>query len=193
MKVNESVESLRHLQTWEDLKDWVKGNRGILTQISKYPGIEPDEKRGAYGKIWKISGQNLIFKVTTDQEEMEVSTKLSGKNTKGFAKIFFSGTITEKYHRGDKIPPVMYKIVELCYDDPELQQKWVDVLLSDIFYGRFDIYLEKRPLALEIYKLIEDIEDDIKSVGIIAEVDNLDIHKGNIMRDKQGNLKVVDF
>jgi hypothetical protein len=197
MRISESVQSLTHLQTWEDLKNWVKENSKILIKLDQYSGIEGDPKKGAYGLVWKIKGQNLVLKVTTDQMEMEIAKKITGKNTQGFAKILFSEIITEKEHKGSKIPPVMVRIQELCYDDPELDSTWVDRLLADILEEGKDkeelIDLYRHPLTLEIIELIEKVDQDLNKVGSVAEAGNLDIYRKNIMRDIKGKLKVVDF
>lgn len=190
-----------NIDSLEDIKDLFKDNKHILDYLDEYEGFDNFLGSGAYGKVWKIKGKELTLKITRDELEIEASKKLAGKNTKGFLKIY--STV--------EIGNIQLKIQEMCYptQHSELgpyivsyfdQSKEEVIFSSEKFrewYGKYGAFSVKLPSNSEIERyftfIINLIDDCKKYLDGLESFEELDVHKGNIMQTKTGELKLVDF
>lgn len=114
MIISEYIEDMQHIRTWDDIKKVFGGH------VQEYPGVNKDFKAGDYGRLWKIKGKNLALKITTDEDEMEVSRQLVGKKNKGFLNIYKAVELEPHKYNGKTVPRLMLKVQEFCYPIPEL-------------------------------------------------------------------------
>lgn len=196
------------IRTWEDIHDWIISHAGELDYLEQYEGLDNFIGSGAYGKVWKIKNKELTIKVTTEESEIAISNVLEGKNTRAFLKIYKTINI-------DSNPPVQFKIQEMCYDTEFYRDsRFIDYCM--IFIDKvkhnpytieefFEFVREYNPERAELIKdinvkniekllsFIKNVYLDTEELGMEEEFPYLDIHKNNIMVDKNGNYKLVDF
>lgn len=222
----EDVSSIASIQTWEDIKDWVKDHEGFLTKLTDYPGVTKGVKKGEYGKLWKLKNHDVTVKITTDQTEAAIARELKGQNAKAFLKIYEVVDIDKLSKNGKKIPPTQVRIQEFCYPIKEFDKHEskltfiMDLLIGDDygyekFLTKFDIedfyefigdtglirgeriYKDRQlweELVPTVEKTVELLRQAVKDLtSITGSMYDLDVHPGNIMQDKQGNWKFVDF
>lgn len=223
--IQESIEDLRHIKNWQDIKN-VFGNA-----VQRYPGVTKDSKQGEYGRLWKIKNMDLSLKITTDSSEMQIARKLKGKQTKGFLEIYEIVEIDKHIYDNRTIPKLQLRIQELCYPIPELikiSKRSSFQTAMDLLRGNFEEFkvqkirtekdlnvfftnlksLESENLVIrnlannkELQKLISPflaefldllyrVHEDLPNLDVAEDID---VHEGNIMQDKQGVWKLVDF
>ena len=135
--LNETVDKISHIRTWEDIKNVFKDG------LDKYPGITGNSKQGDYGRMWKIKGEPLALKITTDPVEMEVADEVFTKGSlKGFLTIYEVVNLDPHTHNGKKIPKLQLRIQELCYPIKELGRSAKNIryknFLIDIVKGNYE-------------------------------------------------------
>ena len=194
-----SLSDFSLLRTYDDIREFFKDNKDALEYLKEYEGLDNLLGSGEYGKVWKIKGKELTLKVTSDPDEIRVAKKLTGKNLKTFLKIYASIEVNK----------LQLRIQEMCYP--------VERNISSRFGTFFDLVIQSGASnidqAIEFIKSKKDLTDDTfkdtqkeavtfifnviedaKKLGLSEEeISELDVHGGNIMQTKQGDLKLVDF
>jgi len=194
-----SLSDFSLLRTYDDIREFFKDNKDALEYLKEYEGLDNLLGSGEYGKVWKIKGKELTLKVTSDPDEIRVAKKLTGKNLKTFLKIYASIEVNK----------LQLRIQEMCYP--------VERNISSRFGTFFDLVIQsgasnidqaiefiksKKDLTDDTFKDIQkeavtfifNVIEDAKKLGLSEEeISELDVHGGNIMQTKQGDLKLVDF
>lgn len=191
------VEYLPSLSTWEHVKKFVSDNKDSLQYLKQYEGLDHFLGSGNYGKVFKIKGEELTLKVTTDPYELEVSEKLKGYKLETFIEVYFVKTL-ESGHG--------IKIQELLFPLNSNQEKFVEKVFDLHFFGIGEIEKEQNVTYNNIIKFLKEQEkkpeagfllqviEDAKTIGLSAvQVSQLDLNPGNFLKDKQGNLKICDL
>lgn len=191
------VEFLPSLSTWDDVKKFVSDNKDSLEYLKQYEGLDHFLGSGQYGKVFKIKGEELALKVTTDPYELQISQKLKGHSLKTFIEVYFVKTL-ESGH-GIKIQELLYplnsnqvKFVEKVFDIyffgiGELEKE------QDVTYKNIVHFLKEQEEEAEAGFLLQIVED-AKNIGLSADqLSKLDLNPGNFLKDKQGNLKICDL
>jgi hypothetical protein len=204
---------LKHIETWDDIKEWIISHAGELEYLKQYEGLDNFLGSGASGKVWKVKGRELTVKVTSDPDESAISNVLEGKDTKGFLKI-------HKCINVDSNPPSQLKIQEMCYV-PRLGKdiRWFAFVQTfirvyekhqseytvDGFISFYEKNYPEYPENIEELKGLDkkeiqrildfmyDVYQDTVKLGIEEEFQYLDVHGLNIMENKKGEYKLVDF
>jgi len=195
---NLKLSDLRDVSTLEDLKDFIKDSKSDLDYLNQYEGLDNFLGSGTKGKVWKIKGKELVIKVTNDQDEMDISNKLKGGDTKGFLKIYYTSDI----------PGYQLKVQEMCYPvkKPFLHSPLYPFLYYELKNNtdidEFLVWLRKKgkdieSVDLEVVSSYLDLSkrvyEDCEDKGIVNQYEYLDVHKDNVMESKDGTLKLVDF
>lgn len=186
------------VKTWDDVKKLVTTHKQDLTYLSKYEGLDGFLGSGHYGKVFKIKGEELTLKVTFDAEEIKLSEAIKGKDLEAFIKVYYQKVL--KPDLAVKIQDLLYpvrssktveaiheihtKILPNLFPDPER----IDWKMFDRFKGIVGLDVEK------VKTFLQNVYKEMKALPSISlEVYDLDINPGNVMQDKSGNLKLVDF
>lgn len=188
-----------NISSLEDIKSFFKDNKQVLDYLEEYEGLDNFLGSGEYGKVWKIKGKELTLKITSDPNEIDFAKKLVGKNLKTFLKIFKTVEINN----------LQLRIQEMCYP--------VEKNISSRYGTFFDLIIQSgesnldkakeyiisrkgftqedfKEIHNEAIEFILDVIEDAKKLGLSNdEISELDIHGGNIMQTKSGELKLVDF
>jgi hypothetical protein len=170
MITNEDVSDISHIRTWEDVK------KVFGKEIEKYPGINKTFQSGNYGRLWKIKGQELSLKITTDPEEIKTAQRLKGKSNSGFLDIYEIVEVPAHKHSGRSIPKLQLRVQEFCYPIKELQSA-SDFLgfevIANIIRGNFDEIKKTKFNNLsdvqEFYKGLEDIRDSHETIELLLK------------------------
>lgn len=186
-----------NINSLEDIRSFFKDNKQVLDYLEEYEGFDNFLGSGEYGKVWKIKGKELTLKITKDALEIEASIRLAGKNTQGFLKIYNTVSVSN----------IQLKIQEMCYPTQNANL----AAFTHGFYmtpeektvENFKEWAEKYrvettiPSDSEIERYLEFcknlLSDCEKFLDGMASFEELDIHKGNVMQTKTGELKLVDF
>jgi hypothetical protein len=208
-----SVSSIDHIKSWKDIKDHIISYAGELDYLDQYEDLDGFLGSGAYGKVWKIKGKELTLKVTTNQDEAEIASRLEKKNTDGFLKIYKTININSD-------PPTQIRIQEMCYENNLREADWLATsYVHSLIYkklekgdkygndhsgivrlrkdlkrqagGRFDMSLE---ILQNLYDMLMNVYFDLKKIGYpLSEFEYVDIHGANVMKNKAGKFVLVDF
>lgn len=186
------------IRSIDDIKSFFKRNKKILDYLEEYEQLDNFLGSGTKGKVWKIKGKELVLKITSDSDEIQVSKKLSGGRTEGFLKIFSTVEV------GD----YQLKIQELCYPvdndfpySPFYPHLYYE-LNKDTDLQNFKDFLTKKGKDpsqgsdkgyKEVLDLFRRVYTDCEKHGILSQYEYLDVHKDNVMQTSQGLLKLVDF
>jgi len=207
---------LKHIKTWDDIKEWIVSHAGELDYLEQYEGLDNFLGSGASGKVWKVKGRELTVKVTSDPDEIDISNILEGQTTKGFLKIYKCINVNSN-------PPSQLKIQEMCYV-PRLGEgiRWFAFVKTfvrvhkkppytseytvDGFTSYYEKYFPEYPELIkelkemdkkEIQKILDfmyDVYQDTVKLGMEEEkYEFLDVHGFNVMENKKGEYKLVDF
>jgi len=191
------VEYLYNVSTWKDVKKFVFDNKESLEYLKQYEGLDNFLGSGQYGKVFKIKGEELVLKVTTDPYELKVSEKIKGHKLNTFIEVYFVKSLKSGHG---------IKIQELLYPLNSSQEKFVEKVFDIQFFeiGKLDkgqnvsyeniINLlknyQKKAEAVFLLRVVEDV----KKIGLSAEEFlMLDLNPGNFLKDRQGNLKICDL
>lgn len=191
------IEYLPSLSNWDDIKKFVSDNKDSLEYLKQYEGLDHFLGSGQYGKVFKIKGENLALKITTDPYELKVSEKLKGHNLDTFIEVYF----VKKLESGHGI-----KVQELLYPLNSSQEKFVKKVFDIHFFEIGELekkqavsykniikFLKQQEEKPEVGFLLQVVED-AKTIGLSAEeMTKLDLNPGNFLKDKQGNLKICDL
>lgn len=167
MIINEDVLDISHIRTWEDIK------KVFGKEIERYPGIESTFQSGNYGRLWKIKGEELSLKITTDPDEMKTAQRLEGKANSGFLDIYKIIKVQPHKHNGRQIPKIQLRIQEFCYPIKELQSA-SDFLgfevIANVIRGNFD-EIKKTKLnnisdVQEFYKGLDSIRSSHQTIDL---------------------------
>lgn len=194
MASRHGIEYLPSISTWEDIKKFISTNKDSLEYLKQYEGLDHFLGSGQYGKVFKIKGEELALKVTTDPYELEVSKKLKGHSLLTFIEMYFV-KVLESGHG--------IKVSELLYPLNSSQSKFVkDVHDIHFFqlddnnlkeYNEVQEFLKSHPMKIESTYLLQALEE-AKKVGLTGrEFVELDLNPGNFLRDKKGNIKICDL
>lgn len=189
------VEYLPSLTSWEDIKKFVSSNKESLEYLKQYEGLDHFLGSGQYGKVFKIKGEELALKVTTDPYELSISNKLLGLKLDTFIEVYYVKTLDSGHG---------VKILELLYPLNSAQTKFVENIFDLHFFKIGD--LEEETTYKNITRVIHQHPDeaerayllqvigDAKRIGLSAkEYSELDLNPGNFLKDKTGNIKVCDL
>lgn len=189
--------NFNNIDSLEDIKDLFKDNKHILDYLEEYEGFDNFLGSGEYGKVWKIKGKELTLKITRDQSEILSSNRLSGRDTKAFLKIYSTANIGN----------IQLKIQEMCYPT---QNAELAAYVHGFFMRPEEKTVDNFKKWVEEYKVVVKVPSDSEIERYFRFTDNLlndcekyldgresydelDIHKGNVMQTKTGELKLVDF
>ena len=191
------VEFLPSITTWEDIKKFISSNRESLEYLKQYQGLDHFLGSGQYGKVFKVKGEELALKVTTDTYELEISEKLKGHKLATFIEVYF----VKKLESGHGI-----KVQELLYPLNSTQEKFVQEVFDIHFFETGELEKTAQVTYENIIKVLKNHEnkapaafllqvtEDAKKIGLSAEqLSLLDLNPGNFLKDKQGNLKICDL
>ena len=191
------VEFLPSLTTWEDIKKFISSNKESLEYLKQYEGLDHFLGSGQYGKVFKIKGEELALKVTTDTYELEISEKLKGYKLNTFIEVYH----VKKLESGHGI-----KVQELLYPLNSSQEKFVQEVFDIHFFETGELENTTQVTYEKIVELLKNHEnrtpaafllqvtEDAKKIGLSAEqLSLLDLNPGNFLKDKQGNLKICDL
>jgi hypothetical protein len=208
-----SVSSIDHIKSWKDIKDHIISYAGELDYLDQYEDLDGFLGSGAYGKVWKIKGKELTLKVTTNQDEAKISSKLEKINADGFLKIYKTININSD-------PSTQIRIQEMCYENDLREADWLATsYVHSLIYkklekgdeygndhsgivrlrkdlkrqagGRFDMSLE---ILQNLYDMLMNVYFDLKKIGYpLSEFEYVDVHGANVMKNKAGKFVLVDF
>jgi hypothetical protein len=177
------VQDIPTFQSWDELKDFLKDHKSELKYLKNHEGETNLLGSGMYGKAFQIKGTNKVIKVTTDEGEIENAEKVKGKNFKALAKIYYVQQvknnlgiiITDLYNPLDGSEKTEFKrfipyALEYYYDD----------------WKEYKDYI-KDP---KILKFVEDVKKEYSS---LLNIDEIDFHIGNILKDDKGDYKLIDI
>ena len=182
--ITENIYDIQHVSTWDDIKKLIRDNKKHLEYLDQYEGLDHFLGSGQYGKVFKIKGKDLTIKVTTDSDEI-VESRLIKKagRTNRFINIYEIQVINPRLaiKIQDLLYPLSGKNIQHAEEIHDIQKNLNGIPnLNDI-----PNYLRS------FYK---DIIADYNKVGFRGlEFEELDLHEGNLLQDKAGNLKIVDF
>lgn len=186
--INEVIEDIEHVKTWDDIKKLVRDNKNQLEYLDQYEGLDHFLGSGHYGKVFKIKGKDLTIKVTTDRDEIRESSILrrAGK-TNNFINIYEIQVIK---------PNLAIKVQDLLYPLSRQNKRRAD----DIFQYHKTLeerdiegFPDKDDIPFNLQDFYRTLIQDYKKAGLMLEPGHLDLHDENFLQDKAGNLKIVDF
>lgn len=155
--------------------------------LKEYPIInEKPIGQGCFGKVWRIDGKDLVLKISfNDVQELNAAKKIYENqeklNLKHFAKIHYIKELT--YAPGSAI-----YIKELCYPLPK------DKVVNFNHDYRYLLGIHKKGGNMKIDNLYYDQISDLILEMEKLKIDSLDIYgDNNVMQDKNGIIKVVDY
>ncbi len=169
MITNEDVSDISHIRNWEDIK------KTFGQKLEKYPAVSKSFKAGEFGRLWKIRGQELSLKITTDEQEMQTAKQLEGSNNKGFLDIYEIVEVPAHKHSGRSIPKLQLRIQEFCYPIKELTAvsnlKEFDTAM-DLLRGNFETIKDENFKSVKdlqkFYKALKEIEQENQFVKNLA-------------------------
>ena len=182
--INEIIDDIAHVKSYEDIKKLVRNNKNSIRYLDQYEGFDHFLGSGHYGKVFKIRGKDLTLKVTTDSDEIVESRMImkAGK-TNTFINIYELTIINPRLaiKVQDLLYPLSGKNIGKAKEIHSIQKK-----LNGI------PKLENIPFPLrDFYK---DLIEDYNKVSFRGlEFEELDLHEGNFLQTKAGELKIVDF
>jgi hypothetical protein len=113
----EGIEDIAGVKTWADLKKWMQDSGTKLEAFTGTDGFDTINGRnfmsGESGRIWKLKGMDLVLKLTTDLEEIELAKKVEIQQLPSFLKIHKSINLKGIGRDGEKVP-AQIRIQELC-------------------------------------------------------------------------------
>jgi len=208
-----SVTSISNIRTWKDIKEHIISHAGELDYLEQYEDLDNFLGNGEYGKVWKIKGKDLTIKVTTNQDEAKIASKLEKINADGFLKIYKTINVNSN-------PPTQIRIQEMCYKNDLREADWLATsYVHSLIYkklkkgdeygnnpsgivrlrkdlkrqagGRFDMSLE---ILQDLYDMLMNVYFDLKKIGYpLSEFEYIDVHGDNVMKNKAGKFVLVDF
>lgn len=182
--IAENIYDIQHVSTWDDIKKLIRDNKKQLEYLDQYEGLDHFLGSGQYGKVFKIKGKDLTIKVTTDSDEITESRliKKAGK-TNRFINIYEIQVINPRLaiKIQDLLYPLSGKNIEYAKEIHDIQKN---------LNGIPDLY----DIPSHLKGFYKDLIEDYNKVGFRGlEFYELDLHEGNLLQDKAGNLKIVDF
>lgn len=231
--LHEGFEDIYHLETWEDVKNWIEEglDEKALIDLRGIKGFDRILGTGQEGRAYKIKGKDLVLKLTTDKKEIGYGNKLEGRtDLKAFLKIFKCINVKGRSRSGELIP-AQIRIQELCYDidwsglvsigqyellgwvqqyidqiyegyveetgkteiDYDFLEYFFDVLKQDPDFTESDFSDQEKEILLKTLQFGHDLLVDVKNLFGFSNLHKIDIHDDNVMQDKQGNFKLIDF
>lgn len=179
MITNEDVLDISHIRTWEDIK------KVFGKEIEKYPGIESTFESGNYGRLWKIKGEELSLKITTDPDEMKIAQKLEGRANSGFLDIYKIIDVQPHKHNGKAVPKIQLRIQEVCYPIKELQYAsdfFGFEVIANVIRGNFDEIKKTK------FNNVSDVQDFYKGLeSIRSSHETIEL----ILKSKQSQTKLT--
>ena len=188
------VDALSRIRTWNDIKQLIIENKGSLDYLSEYEGLDNFLGSGTYGKVFKIKGENLTIKVTTDTDEIDGSLLVYRKGPgRRFINVYSIQIIT--YNLAIKIQDYLYPLTGKNIEAADQLNKLFDYGFelpkrnSNFEYMPYyeDLNINAQNFLKELYKDFEKFD----LVGL--DFGNLDVKKDNLLQDRQGNLILADF
>ena len=182
--IAENIYDIQHVSTWDDIKKLIRDNKKHLEYLDQYEGLDHFLGSGQYGKVFKIKGKDLTIKVTTDSDEIiESRLIMKAGKTNRFINIYEIQVINPRLavKIQDLLYPLSGKNIEYAKQIHDIQKNLNGIPnLNDIPNHLRNFY--------------KDIISDYNKVGFRGlEFNELDLHEGNLLQDKAGNLKIVDF
>lgn len=182
--INENIYDIQHVSTWDDIKKLIRDNKKHLEYLDQYEGLDHFLGSGQYGKVFKIKGKDLTIKVTTDSDEI-IESRLIKKagRTNRFINIYEIQVIGPRLaiKVQDLLYPLTGKNIQYAKEIHDIQKN---------LNGTPKI--EDIPSHLQSF--YKDIIADYDKVGFRGlEFNQLDLHEGNLLQTKSGELKIVDF
>lgn len=159
---------------------------------------------GSYAKVYLIKGTDKVLRASHRSRLLDPSDTIKKVINKTFDNV-----VNIYYHRminDDSDITIMERLYPLSQNEMDFIDE-----LDDKFKYRFEKFIYNTDdfeddSQLMKFSLYDDIREEVKSnadlfYGIksgLEELKNIgiihdDLHAGNIMRDTQGNIKIIDF
>jgi len=186
--IKEVIEDIAHISTWEDIKKLVRDNKNQLEYLDQYEGLDHFLGSGHYGKVFKIKGKDLTIKVTTDRDEIRESNILRrAGQTNNFINIYEMQIIK---------PNLAIKVQDLLYPLSGANKRKADEIFQyhkTLEERDIEDFPDPSDIPANLQKFYRTLKQDYEKAGLMLEPGHLDLHDGNFLQDRAGNLKIVDF
>jgi hypothetical protein len=178
------VEDIPTFQNWNELKEFFKEHKSELEYLKDFEGKTNLLGSGSNGKAFRIKGTNKVIKVTTDRDELGNAKALLNKNFKTLAHIYYVQDI--KPNLGIIITD-LYKPLS---SRERIEFKTAIPYALEYFYDSSWLDYKKYIKNSKILKFVEDVKEEYSS---ILNIDEIDFHMGNILKNEKSDYILIDI
>jgi hypothetical protein len=177
------VEDIPTFQNWDELKEFFKEHKSELEYLKNYEGETNLLGSGSNGKAFRIKGTNKVIKVTTSREELGNAKALLNKNFTTLAHIYYVQNIKPN------LGIIITDLYEPLSSKEKIEFKNIIPYALEYFYDNWKDYKKyiKNP------KIIEFIEHLKIEYSSSLNLDEIDFHIGNILKNKEGDYILIDI
>lgn len=194
MSIGNPRRILRKIETWEEIKELLRNNRHSLRYVNEYEGLDNFLGSGAYGKVFKIKGEDLTIKVTTDEDEINISSVIVKKRfTKCFLNIYSNQVLSHNLaiKIQDYLYPLDSKNLQIA---KELGDLYESKILERTKVHSIHYLHEFDQLSKDSQAFLLDLRTDYINLGIdYIKFGHIDVNEKNFLQTKNGKMLLIDF